>query len=54
MDRVNQNINNRFRVSLEPLDTKKLLKGNPRDKDESKWLSKAGFNPVTSGESHRK
>ena len=54
LDRVNQNIQNRFRISLEPLDTKKLLKGNPREVNESKWLNKVGFNPITSGESHRK
>ena len=54
LDRVNKNINNRFRVSLEPLDTKKLLRGNARETDATKWVSKKNFNPITSGDSHRR
>lgn len=53
LDRVSNSIKNRFRISLEPIDTKMLLKGNPREVDVTKWLSKKDFNPITHGESHR-
>ena len=39
---------------MEPLNTKHLYKSNAREKDSSKWLSEKDFNPITSGESHRR
>ena len=54
LDNVQKNIDNNFRVSLEPLDTKHLFRGNAREKDTSKWLSKKDFNSITSGETHRR
>ena len=54
LERVTNSINRNTRVTLEPLDTKKLLKGNPRETDQSKWVSKNNFKSIVSGESHRR
>ena len=52
--RVSSNINSRFRVSLEPLDTKQLIKGMTRETETHKWMSKKDFNTISTVVSHRR
>ena len=54
LDRINTQINNRYRVSLEPMDTAKLLKGIQRDIEPSKWIANKNFKSIVSGDSHRR
>lgn len=54
LDRVAGTIKGRYKISLEPLDTKMLLEGKVRDTDYTKWITKRDFKSLVRGNSHRK